>query len=65
MRLNAFFCCFLWFPAAKRSYCVLDFQETFVHDSMVPVNGQKLQITPDERATAGDSLHVRQKFSVS
>ena len=64
MRLNVFFV-FWRFPAAKRSSCVLVFHETFVPDSMVLVNGKNYKITPDERATAGDSLFARRKFSLS
>ena len=63
MRLNVFYFIFWRFPAAKRSYCVLVFPETFVPDSMVPVNGKNGKITLEERATVGDSLHVRRKFS--
>ena len=41
------------------------FHETFAPDSMVPLNGKNYKITPDERVTAGDSLHVRQKLSLN
>ena len=53
------------FPAKKRSYCVLISHETFVLDSMVPVKGKNYKITPDEWATAGESVHGRQKFSLN
>ena len=46
MRLNIFL--FFWsFPAAKRSYCVLIFHETFLPDFMVPANGKNYKITSD------------------
>ena len=38
---------------------------TFVLDYIVPVNGKNYTITPDERTTAGESLHIRQKFSLN
>ena len=64
MRLNIFL--FFWsFPAAKRSYCVLIFHETFLPDFMVPANGKNYKITSDVKATAGESLHFRQKFSLN
>ena len=40
-----------------------ELHETFILDSMVPVNGKNCKTTPDERATTVESLHVRQKFS--
>ena len=59
------FSSFVRFPAAKRSYYVLIFHETFIPDSMVPVNDKNYKIAPDKRATAVDSLHVRQNVSLN
>ena len=50
------------FPAKKRSYYVLISHETFALDSMVPVKGKNYKITPDEWATAGESVHGRQNL---
>ena len=60
MRLNVLFKGF-----QLQKVVTLIFHEAFVPDFMVPVNFKNYKTPADERATAGDSLHVTQKFSLN
>ena len=40
-------------------------KHSYLLDALVPATGKNHKITPDERATAGESLHVRQIFSLN